>query len=271
MENKRDNQDKKQEGMIMHFDSYLVLPISSCTSQEIQHKRIENPDLIEKSFVTADYAVYTMEEGEVVLYLAPYKQNAFYKYKAFGSEEDPGYKLRYNGEYVLLEEDLEEIVSSNASSRFIVSEVDNQESDPENIFYDAWHLKVPLYTTEELKERKIEAKGYDGMNLTQRRLFEKVHGTGESLIENINMMREHKIESVDISIIKPKVIEQMLKQRNAKGLGYLCALGGTKQQYALEGIAKFGFHIERYTRESVFQTHKMNSLVGEKLFYSSNP
>jgi len=147
-------------------------------------------------FYTADSAVYAVERvdgmGEVFLYLGRGETNPI-----FNNIEEATERLIRSGDYIPSQEDVKAVKSAKTTLRVKLSDLILQGTD--HVF----------------RHFEIDTACYGSLNEHQRRVAERVYGSGEDFVANMKMLNEAGITKTRIYVLNPGYVEKNVKQNGA--------------------------------------------------------
>jgi len=158
-----------------------VDPNTISSSAEIMKERQINEQLTEKIFWTRQSAIYTVEDGEVMLYLTDkVDDNLIFQ----NIDEATRQLIRY-GRYVPEDnESVERIVGSLEGVK--LSELDLSVEGNQFSYFE------------------IDTLDYDSLNPSQRFLAEKIYGTGDDFKASMKMLCDKGIEDTRVYLMNVK-------------------------------------------------------------------
>src|SRR3989338_2466716 len=151
-------------------------------SDQLTTERRTNPELRNQWFYTADGPMYTIEkEGrrdEAFLYLSRGRTNP-----VFNNIEEATQQLLRKGNYIPPKEDAEAVKSADTTLRVKLSDLKLQGNDSEWRYFE------------------IDTANYDKLNPVQRRVAERVYGSGNEFVENVKMLNDNGIRTTRIYVL----------------------------------------------------------------------
>ena len=179
-------------------------------AREIQKDRLTDKDLRGMWFWTADFPLYTIENKEVVLYLADRENNLILK-----NLDDAVSQLRNKNNYFPKDSDIGAVINSTSTLKTELSDLKLQKFDNEWSYFE-------MYTASKTEDKK---HNYDSLNPAQRAIAEKVHGQGEDFHKTMKMLRDPKgnnsndgIRTTRIYVLNPEYVKKTLNSNDAKSL-----------------------------------------------------
>jgi len=172
-------------------------------ASEIMNERRTNEKLREQWFWTADSALYTVEEGEAILYFGNRDTNLI-----FENINEATKQLRETNNYRPEQADVERVINSVETGQTLRLNLSD--------------LKLDRYNSE-WSYFKISTSKYNKLNDSQRAFAEKVFGEGTDFKTNMKMLKEADIESTRILVLNPKYVE---KQASESPVSLTCWLSG---------------------------------------------
>ena len=140
-------------------------------ADELSAERIDNKELRDEWFYTADHAMYAVEDGKAVLYLGGEESNPI-----FGNLEEAARQLIKTGNYRLCREESATVRESSSTLRVKISDLNLVQSDSEFLYFE------------------IDTKEYGSLNDAQRAVAERVYGKGKDFEKSMEMLRTSKEE-----------------------------------------------------------------------------
>ena len=181
-------------------------------SDQLTTERRTNPELRNERFYTADSAVYTVEKGgkkgllgkirsslgrdkEAFLYLGRGETNP-----VFNNIEEATQQLIRTGNYILPKEKREEIdavITAEDTLKVKLSDLRLQGNN--NVF----------------RYFGVDTANYDSLNEHQRRVAERVYGSGDDFVENMKMLNEAGMRRTRIYVLNPDYVKRNVPQDGA--------------------------------------------------------
>ena len=172
------------------FDISTIQP-----ADEITNARKTDEDLRSKWFWTADSALYTIEDGEAILYLGRNAENN----PIFKNIEKASKPLPRTGIYIPSKEDIESVIDAKDTLRINLSDLELQEDSGE---YSCFEID-----TLDNKARKL--------NKTQRQFAKRVYGTGKAYEASMKMLEKAGINNSYVYALTPNHVKNNTKQGSA--------------------------------------------------------
>jgi len=152
-----------------------------------------------ENFVTADFALYAYEDGEIILYMAERENNLIFKYP-----DEAIRQFRETGNFFPPEKDIGAVISAESTLRIVLSEL----FDP-----DKGEIYFATYP-----------EGYKKLTPQERGFAELVHGRGNDFIQTMKMLWEANVRGTWIRYLTSESVKSILEKNNAKSLGRTCIL-----------------------------------------------
>ena len=164
-------------------------------SHEIVSARRTDSGLREKSFWTADFPMYRVENGEAVLYFAPREHNLIFR------DIQNTNSLKFTkGDYVPTKKGIEEVVASADTSVVL------------KIKLSDLRLSGNDY---EWKYFQIRTSNPDSLNHAERVFAERVYGQENEFVDNMKMLQEFGIYKTRIYILNPDYVKSRVSGDSA--------------------------------------------------------
>lgn len=185
-------------------DTFAKLdPLTIQHSSEICIDRIDDTSLRDKWFWTAEGAVYTIEDGEVILYLTDRESNPILKNIKEATDQ-----LIQNHNYIPKQEDLEAAINSANTLRIKLSDLKLKRENNEYSYFE------------------INAKKYNELNEVQRAFAERVFGEEDKFKEYMKILNDEGKETTRIYVLNPDYVKDKIKENKAEALARACRLIG---------------------------------------------
>jgi hypothetical protein len=184
-------------------------------AHEIQRDRLTDKNLRGMWFWTADFPLYTIENNEVVLYLADCENNLIFK-----NLDDAVSQLRYNNKlgnknnYFPNDSDIGIVINSASTLKTELSDLKLQNFDNEWLYFE-------IYTASKTEDKK---HNYDLLNSAQRAIAEKVHGQDEDFNSTMSMLNKSGKAKTRIYVLNPDYVKKILNSNDAKSLARISIL-----------------------------------------------
>ena len=165
-------------------------------SDEINTERANNEALRKEwrgsftSIMTADCAVYTVEDGEVVLYLTRGKYNLI-----LNNFEEAIKQLKENGSYVPKKDELEKAINAETTLRIKISDLGK------------------LRDMDSFVAFVVDPRYLRALNDSQRHLTERAYGQNDDLEKNIAALSF--VEVTGIFLLNPDYVKTNVKEGGA--------------------------------------------------------
>ena len=140
---------------------------------------------------TADSAVYTVEDGEVFLYLGREPTNP-----VLNNIEEAVEQLLKTGNYRPKPADIEAVVKAEGTLKVKLSDLELQRLNDELFHFE------------------INTADYSSLNVKQREVAERVYG-GRDFIKNMKMLNEAGIINTIIYVLNPDYVKKNVPQNGA--------------------------------------------------------
>ncbi|MFC1752746.1 hypothetical protein ACFL96_05055 [Thermoproteota archaeon] len=162
-----------------------VDPSTISSSAEIMKERQNDKELRREWFWTRESAMYTVEDGEVMLRLTDKVEDNL----IFQDIEEATRQLIRNNNYVPSDkESIERIVGSVEGVK--LSDLDLKKGDDEYSYFE------------------IDTSGYDSLNGSQRLLAEKAYGVGDDFKASMKMLNDAGIKETRFYVTNPEYVEK---------------------------------------------------------------
>lgn len=166
---------------------------SALHADEVTLQRISDTDLRGDWFWAADFSMYTVEGGEVVLYMARGKDNLLFRNIAEGTKQ-----IRQTGNYVITDlQDIASVVNSATTLRIALDDLGLQKYDDEFSYFEI-DTENPV------------------LNAVQRVFAERVYGRGTAFDDVMRALRtsEQKINFTRIYVLNPDYVKKHVNDDN---------------------------------------------------------
>lgn len=188
-------------------DAYaLVEPETMLHSDELQYERLRVSSLRDLSFYTADGCLYRMHEGKAQLALTRRAHNL-----VLCHIDDAFPQLVETNNYHPSGEEANAAFAAESTVIIDLSQVRLQGNDKE------WrYLPIPTET-------------YDFLNPEERKLAERVHGSGDAFVQVMTMLAKHGISETKVYVLNPSYVKAQTKEGSigrASWLGYFYYFSG---------------------------------------------
>ncbi len=165
-------------------------------SDQLTTERRTNPELRNQWFYTADSALYIVEkEGmkdEVFLYLGREPTNPI-----FNNIGEAIRQLISTGNYIPPKEDVEAVIKAESTLRIKLSDLKLQGDASEWRYFE------------------INTADYDRLNKHQRKVAERVYGSGEDFVKNMKMLNKAAIRETTVNVLNPDYVKNNVPQNGA--------------------------------------------------------
>ena len=190
-------------------------------SDQLTTGRRDDIGLRNRWFYTADSAVYTIEEvngiDEVFLYLGRGDTNP-----VFNNIEEATQQLITRRNYIPSREDVEAVKNADTTLRVKLSDLSLQENSSKN-------SKCRFF--------EIDTANYGSLNEHQRKVAERVYGSGEDFEQNMEMLRKNRIKTTRVYVLNPDYVRENVPQGGA--LARASSLGGFGHLSRFYAIASY--------------------------------
>ena len=171
-------------------DAYaLVDPETMRHSDEIQLERLGNPSLRSVGFYTADGCLYRMHNGKAQLGL---------------TRRDHNLVLRH------IDDAFTQLIESR-NYHPALEEADDVFAAESTVTIDLNQLRLQGNNTE-WRYLAIPTTGYDTLNPEERKLAERVHGSGDVFVQVMSMLDQARISETKVHVLNPSYIEEQTKK-----------------------------------------------------------
>jgi hypothetical protein len=178
-----------------------LMPGSFQTSAELTTERRTDVELRDDFFYTANFGVYLVEDDQVVLYFGGREANPILK-----NIDEACRQLINTKNYRVSKKEMDAVLDSVESGytlRVVLSDLDLQK-----YLNDRFRkFEVPTYNMDGNKD----PAGYELFNESQRSLAERVYGTGDDFIENMEMLNHAGISLTEIVVLSPEYVIENTK------------------------------------------------------------
>ncbi len=167
-------------------------------SDQLTTERRINPKLRKQWFYTADSALYTVEDGEVILYLGRGPTNPIFK-----NIKKATHQLITTENYIPPKADIEAVVKAESTLKVKLSGLRLQgDKGLQGDNYERCYFE-------------IKTADYDKLNPEQRRIAERVYGQGNDFKENMKMLNEAGIRTTRVYVLNPEYVKNNVPQDGA--------------------------------------------------------
>lgn len=179
-------------------------------SAQIMKDRHTDEDLRNKWFWTADSALYTVEDGQEVLYLGGIETNL-----VFRNLNEAVDQLLNTQNYHPNKQDIQSVVEASTQgkvSRIRLSDLDLKKENDEFCYYE---IDTENYNNSVKK---------GGLNKEQRAVAEQVYGKGADFDQSMKDLSDAKISKTRVWVLNPKYVKTNVGENN--GIARACWLNG---------------------------------------------
>lgn len=176
---------------------------------EIMNDRRGHKEIRRYWFLTADSALYTVEDGQPILYFGDRTHNLIFK----NVGEATSQLKKNNQNYKTSKEDAQSVINSAKSGNT---------------------LRINLYdlalktNSSDFGMLIINTYNYNSLNKVQRQFAERICGQGKDFIENMKMLkREGNIGIMQISVLTPDYVIENAKENPIARLCWLNNFDGS--------------------------------------------
>ncbi len=157
------------------------------TSAELTQERLTNKELRNRVFYTGNFTLYTIEDGEAVLYFGGREANPI-----LANLEDAFNQLKRNGNYVLdsVPEDVTKSVDDGHTLRINLDDLDLKKRNTRSSFFD------------------IDTLDYLGLNNAQIAFAGRIYGQGEDFDKAMTMFSKAHIKSTRVYVLNPGYVHK---------------------------------------------------------------
>ncbi|MSR86422.1 hypothetical protein EXS74_03430 [Candidatus Woesearchaeota archaeon] len=206
-------------------DAYaLVEPETILHSDELQLERLTNNSLRSVPFYTADGVLYRMHDGKAQLGLTRRDQNpvlrhigdAFTQLVETGNYHPNGDSTDDDGReiYVNAQEEADAAFTAESTVRIDLIQLCLQGTDNE------WrYLAIPT-------------QNYSTLSPEERKLAERVHGSGDAFVQVMRMLADAGIRETKVYVLNPSYVEAQTKKGIVGRASWLNHFGGIADFYA---------------------------------------
>jgi len=165
--------------------------------------------LLKKGFWTGDFPLYTLENNEVVLYLANRENNLIFKDLKTSMPQ-----LMKNHNYFPKDSDIKNVIKSSSTLKTKLSDLELKE------YLNEW----TYYTVYTASREQNKEKNYDTLNPLQRLLAEKIYGVGENFSKTMLLYNSKaNIRALVVYVLNPNYVKENLDNK-IKGLARVAYL-----------------------------------------------
>ena len=174
------------------------------TSAELTTERRDNEELRHPWLWTANFAMYLVEKGDVVLYLGGRKANPL-----FNNLKEVTNQLIYSRNYTPTPAEISAVKDSVQSGETLQVRLSELNLQGEN---------------NEFRHIEINTGDYSSLHKSKRALAEMAYGKGDDSAQNMDMFVQAGIMTTKIYVINPYYVTRGLFE--GEGLVRLCKLNG---------------------------------------------
>ena len=161
----------------------LFDPATIQHADQITTNRRTDRELRNKWFWVADHAMYTIEDGEEILYLGRGHTNPI-----FANIEQATEDMVRTGNYEPSTEAIAAVKSADDTLRAKLSDLELRRYDNEFSFFE------------------IDTKNYDQLNEAKRALAERAYDSGEDFVRTMEMLAEAGIKKTKVYVLNPDYV-----------------------------------------------------------------
>lgn len=158
-------------------------------ADQLTNSRRQDRGLRNTWFNTADSNVYTVEDGEAILYFGRGETNPVFK-----NLEEATRQLLQTGNYITSKDELEAVKSAESTLKVKLSESRLQGDDSEWRYFE------------------VDTRNPDSLNKAERAFAERVYGQGDDFIQNMQMLRgtgkKPIIGKTRVYVLNPDYVKQ---------------------------------------------------------------
>lgn len=165
---------------------------------------IEDPEdfdysSIEKKFWTADFAMYTIEDYEGILYLS--RVNPI-----FENIKDATRQLRETGIFIPRREDIKRVKKSKDTLRIKIDELGLERDSTESCYFT------------------IKTREYKRLWPYQTMLVERICGQKNDFKNNMRTLSDNGVGTIKFRVLDPRYIEEHISSDSGSAIARLCSL-----------------------------------------------
>lgn len=170
-------------------DAYaLIDPETMLHNDEIQHERLTNFDFRYFTFYPADGCLYRMHKGKAQLGMTRREHNLVLRHI-----DDAFTQLVETGNYHPSREEADAAFAAESTLCVNLNQLRLQGTDEWSYF-------------------SFSPQGYDILNPEERKLAERVHGTGDTFIQVMKILQEADIQETQIFVLNPSYVKAQTKK-----------------------------------------------------------
>jgi hypothetical protein len=164
------------------------------TVVEVMAARRTQQGLGNSSFYTANFAMYTVEDGEVILYLGGREANPI-----LANLDEACRQLVQKRDYIVPEVAAQAVRDSVESGYTLRVEMQDLElkTDKNGFSYFS-----------------IETDDYDRLNPTQRAVAERIYDTDDNFVANMQMLADTRIPCVKVYVLNPEYVAEHAQEND---------------------------------------------------------
>ena len=194
-----------KQGTFQHVDELM----NARSLNRLRNAQGFRPELEQEEFYTADGMVYLLSDNLPMLVITRELHNPVLK------NLDDAFNQLWNKKYYSVsEEDAQSAIHAEDSHSFDLNSLRLEKNDDRLRFSKYLVLKIGTHP-----------KKYKKLNREERRLAERVYGSGNDFVENMKMLNEAKIKVTKICVLNPEYIKQHASER---AIGYGSKLSSFK-------------------------------------------
>lgn len=182
----------------------IITKIKPSTVQyayEIMNDKRTDESIREIGFSTADFPLYILDHGAVFLHMPNHENNPL-----FQNFDNIVTHIKRKKNYFPKNEEIENIINAKTTIKINLSD-----------------LKLQKYT-DEVSYFQINTSNYHLLNRSQRILAEQAYGQGTDFINNMAMLKEAGITTIQINVLNPEYVKNTLANKSTKNLARLSFL-----------------------------------------------
>lgn len=188
-----------------------LYPTTIQHARDIQKERLTNIKLLGKWFVTGDFPVYTLEDNDVILYLADKEHNLILR-----NIDNAKDALKYRHNYYLGFDEMGEIINTKSTLKINLDNVLLNEFDSEESY---------LFIRTSNSDKTVPVSPI--ISPLRKPLIEKLYGSEEDFKNTMNMLHHNDIKYTRITLLNPRYVRETLRREQAHGLARLAFIYGS--------------------------------------------
>ena len=195
-------------------------------ADQLTTERRTNTVLRSKLLYTADSALYTLNDGEAMLYLGREQTNP-----VLNNIVEAAKQLLETGNYRPKPEDIEAVINAPDTLKVKLSDLKLRKLNGEVSYFE------------------INTKRYNKLNAKQREVAERVYGQGDDFVKNMKMLKDEGMSKIRVYVLNPDYVKKNVQQDGAiaraswiKGFGggslFFADVGHVGGRNSLRGVRR---------------------------------